>query len=168
MTYRTNIAAGSTIAILSVLYLYFSFDIVPFKGLGATPLDATFIPRFWGTCLFLLSISLLARGFRERRIILKNGKKPETGQSSLKNFFYSNYEVILTFTAIGIYTLLLGLVGFTIMSALYIFFQILLLTPADKRNYKAAVIIAAPAAVIIDYMFVRLLSVLLPKGILGF
>ena len=166
MTYRTNIVTGSTLTFFSVLYLYFSFDIVPFRGLGATPLDATFIPRFWGTCLFLLSISLLSRGLRQRKIKVDNAGSEAAVKFSLGDFYQRNYEVILTFTAIGIYIALLGIVGFIIMSALYIFFQALLLSPPGRRNYKTAAILAILSSVAIDFMFVRLLSVLLPRGIL--
>ncbi|WP_158084121.1 tripartite tricarboxylate transporter TctB family protein [Marispirochaeta aestuarii] len=168
MTYRTNIVAGSSLSIFSVLYLYFSFDIVPFLGLGATPLDATFIPRFWGICLLALSLSLLLRGFRGRRIAIKEGMDISTEKLTLRDFYNRNYEVILTFVGLGVYTALLGYVGFTIMSILFIFFLSVLLTPPGKRNYRTAAIIAIVSSVVIDFLFVRLLSVLLPRGILGF
>jgi len=168
LTYKTNIIAGSALALFAALYFYFSFAIKPFNGLGATPLDSTFIPRLWGVCLFLLSGSLVLRGFRERRQSLSEGKGAEKGRLSLPSIWHNNYEVILTFIAIGVYTALLGPVGFIIMSALYIFFQVIILSPPEKRNYKVAALIAVVASVAIDFLFVELLSVLLPKGILGF
>ncbi len=168
MTYRTNIVAGSVLALFAAVYFYFSFSIKPFHGLGATPLDSTFIPRLWGACLFLLSMSLVLRGVRERRRVEKSTEGAAARRFSLPAFWRNNHEVILTFIAIGVYTALLGPVGFTIMSALYIFFQAIVLSPPEKRNYKAAAAIAVVASVTIDYLFVVLLSVLLPKGILGF
>ena len=165
MTYRTNIAAGGSLAMFAAAYLYLSTNIKPFQGLGATPLDARFIPRLWGGLLLILSLMLILRGFR--------GRKAEMGRNvsaafSLKTFFADNREVILTFTAIAVYTALLGTVGFLVMSALYVFFQVLILSDPGKRNYKAAAIIAVVSSVAIDFLFVVLLAVLLPKGILGF
>lgn len=168
MTYKTNIIAGSALALFAAAYFYFSFDIKPFNGLGATPLDSTFIPRLWGVCLLLLSGAMVVRGFRERSAALKAGSVGKASKFSLRGLWDRNYEVILTFVGIGVYTALLGPVGFTIMSALYIFFQSLLLSPPGKRNWKAAAIIAVIASVAIDFLFVVLLSVLLPRGILGF
>ena len=168
MTYRTNIVAGSALALFAAVYFYFSFDIKPFSGLGATPLDSTFIPRLWGACLFLLSLSLVVRGFRERKRNSYADGRTDTDKGSFAAAWRDNYEVILTFLSIFIYTALLGRIGFLIMSALYIFFQTVILSPPKKRNYKVAAVIAVVASTAIDFLFVELLSVLLPKGILGF
>lgn len=168
MTYRTNIVAGSALTLFASVYFYFSFSIKPFNGLGATPLDSTFIPRLWGVCLFLLSMSLVLRGVRERQRSAGSEAESAARRFSVPEFWRNNYEVILTFIAIGVYTALLGPIGFTIMSSLYIFFQAIVLSPPEKRNYKVAAAIAVVASVAIDYLFVELLSVLLPKGILGF
>lgn len=168
MSYRTNIVTGSALSIFSVSYLYFSLSIKPFRGIGATPLDAAFIPRFWGWCLLVLSLSLILRGFNEKRKSENAGKIAAAPAFSLKGFVSRNAEVILTFLAILVFTALLGPVGFVVMSALFIFFEALILTPKAKRNPIAAAAIAVVAAVSIDFLFVRLLSVLLPKGILGF
>lgn len=167
MTYRTNIATGSVLSIFSVLYLYFSRTIKPFRGIGATPLDSTFIPRLWGVCLLLLSASLILRGFKEKRAADGAGGSA-VGSFSPKAFAARNREVLFTFLAIFAYAALLGAVGFTIMSALFIFLEALILTPKEKRNPKAAAAIAVVSAVAIDFLFVRLLSVLLPKGLFGF
>ncbi len=166
MTYRTNIAAGGALALFAAVYIYLSGDIQPFKGIGATPLDARFIPRLWGTALLILSLMLVVRGFRARTAELRGGAAG-SGVSA-KSFWDRNREVVLTFAAIAVYTALLGPVGFLIMSALYMFFQILLLSKPEKRNYKLAAAVAVISAVLVDYLFVELLSVLLPRGILGF
>jgi putative tricarboxylic transport membrane protein len=75
---------------------------------------------------------------------------------------------VLTFALIGIYSALLPSVGFTIMSALYIFAQILILTPQERRSWLPALAVGFFFAVVIDFIFVKLIGVLLPKGILGF
>ena len=168
LTYRTNIVAGSILSIFALTYLALSFQIQKFHGMGATPLNAAFIPRLWGVCLLLLSLSLVLRGYRARKAAAQKAvPKPWAGFSPI-GICKENLEVILTFVAIGVYTAFLDLVGFTLMSAAYIFFQIIILTPASKKmNYPVAAIVAITASVAIDYLFVVLLSVLLPTGILG-
>lgn len=168
MTYRTNIAAGGVLSTFSLVYLVFSLDIKPFKGLGATPLDATFIPRMWGACLLLLSIVILLRGFAARKAALGRTDGPVRRPFSPKALFKENYEVVMTFVFLAAYTALLGIIGFTMMSALFVFAEIMLLSAPGKRNLKTAALVSVTAAVAIDYLFVVLLSVLLPKGIIGF
>ncbi len=158
---------GIVIATFSVLYLYFSKDIRVFRGSGATPLTSAFMPRFWGTCLLLLSAILIIRG--GRKLVRPDGGDPGTRRSfSPGEFFRNNYEVILTFVFIGMYVAMLAPLGFTLSSALYIFAQILVLTPPGKRNPKLALVVGVVAAFTTDFLFVRLLGVLLPHGIFGF
>lgn len=168
MTYRTNLAAGGALSLFAVCYLYLSFGIKPFEGIGATPLDAAFIPRLWGTALLVLSLSLIVRGFRARNAEFGKGEGKKKEKFSLREFYTKNGEVILTFASIAVYTALLGPVGFVITSALYVFFQIMILSPPGERNYKTAAVIAIVSSAAVDYLFVVLLSVLLPTGILGF
>jgi hypothetical protein len=165
--YRKNIIAGAVLAVFSAFVLLVSFNISTFTGLGAAPLGSAFIPRLWGGCLGLLSLSLFFRGLRERAAYAKTGKIVPLTFNFIK-FCGENREVIMTFAVIAVYTALIGAVGFIIMSALYLFAQILILTPPGKRNFLAAGIISVVTSVLLDFIFVSLLHVLLPRGILGF
>lgn len=168
MIYRKNLVAGTTLALFAIIYLYFSLEIKTFNGSGATPLDSRFMPQLWGSCLLFLSVLLILRGIKEKKLALKNVGESVRTTFSLKTVYFNNYEVILTFVAIGIYILLLKNVGFIIMTIVYIFAQVLILTPPKKKNLIAAFIVAIVFAIGLDYIFVNLLHVLLPKGILGF
>ena len=77
-------------------------------------------------------------------------------------------EVIASFVALGIYVGLMDLVGFVIMTILYTFVQILILTPKEKwsKNVLPAGIVALVAGFLLYYLFKVQLSVLLPAGIL--
>jgi hypothetical protein len=167
MLYRKNVAAGAVLALFSIFMFLLSLNISTFTGLGAAPLGSAFIPRLWSVCLGLLSLSLFFRGLRERRVYAKAGKITPFA-FNVSEFFRKHYEVILSFVLIALYTALIGLAGFTIMSALYLFGQILILTPPGKRNLPVAGIVSVATAVLADYVFVSLLHVLLPRGILGF
>ena len=168
MTYRTNLVAGSSLALFSIVYFGLSFEIKPFSGSGAAPLNSAFVPRLWGVCLFLLSLTLIARAFRERKAQLQSGELAAREKKTFAGVVKANYEVILTFLVIMLFIAGLKPIGFTIMSALYIFTQVLILTPPGKRKLHWAIIVGIAAAVVIDYVFVALLHVMLPRGILGF
>jgi len=55
-----------------------------------------------------------------------------------------------------------------LMSAIYLFAQILILSPPGKRNFLVAGIVSVVTSVLLSYIFFVLLHVLLPRGILGF
>ena len=166
MNYRKNARTGGLLFIASAIYLGLTFEIKIFKGLGAPPLDARFIPRMWGGLLMLLSVLLILRSIREYKACIATGTA--LPKSSLVSLVKNNASVILTFLALFVYIALMESVGFLIMSAAYIFVQTLILSPKGKTNWKLSIIIAIVAAVIIDLVFARFLNVLLPKGILGF
>ncbi len=62
----------------------------------------------------------------------------------------------------------MGPVGFVPMTILYLFAQILILTPTKKwkRTYIPALIVALICACLFYYLFRYKLNVLLPQGIL--
>lgn len=167
MPYKKNLYTGLGMMLFSVVYFALSFNIKPFKGIGATPLDSAFVPRMWGVCLFLLSLALTIRGLRERAEY-KRTAPPADGQASFSAFLRKYYKVLLTFLFITVYIALLEPVGFFLTSACYITAQTLILSPSGKKNPLMAALVGLIAAGIIDYLFVVLLHVILPKGILGF
>lgn len=158
---------GIALSVFSILYLYFSKDIKVFKGSGATPLTSAFMPRFWGLCLLFLSVLLILRSLRKRT--RADEKEPVSVHvPAPTSFFTKHYEVVLTFVLIGLYVAMLVPIGFTLSSIIYIFAQILVLTPPGMRNWKFALVVGTVAALTADLLFVRLLGVLLPHGLFGF
>ena len=74
----------------------------------------------------------------------------------------------ITIALIGIYVLAFNPVGFIISTIVYLFAQILVLTPKEKRNWItiSAISIIAPFA--LYALFTHVISSPLPKGIFGF
>ncbi len=164
--YKMNMLAGGVLFAFAAAYFILSWQIPNFKGLGAPPIDAKFVPRLWGGLLMLLSLLVFIRGLREYLKLKKEGKLEKSG-TSLMDRVMENREVIMTFLCLLIYIWLLQPVGFIIMSALYIFAESMILTPKEKRKPLIAAIVGVVAAVAVDFAFVNLLHVLLPAGILG-
>lgn len=170
MNYKKDIIAGSALLAFAVAYVALSFGIPTFQGIGATPLTAQFVPQLWGTALIILSSTLLVRGIRAYR--KAKPTQPEAAKKPLpqaiREFASRNREVILTFAVLFVYILLLDAVGFIIMSALFMFALMMVLSPKEKRKVLLPAILSVVFSVGLDYVFVVLLRVLLPQGILGF
>ena len=164
--YKINMISGGVLFAFGLAYFLFTWRIANFKGLGAPPIDAKFVPRLWGALLMLLSLLVFIRGLREYVKLRKEGSIQKSNVSVMSRL-KDNWEVILTFVCLLIYILLLQPVGFIIMSALFIFAEAMILTPSGKRKPLIAAIVAVVAAVLVDFAFVKLLHVLLPAGILG-
>lgn len=164
--YKMDIIPGIVIAVFSIGYLAMIPGIQTFTGLGSTPLTNHFVPYLWGGFLLVLSLWIIARGLRRRRKYLAEGGKIE--KTALKDALMERREVVASFVSLALYVGLLDLVGFVIMTILYVFVQILILTPRDKwgKTYVPAAITAVVSGGLLFYVFRYLLNVLLPVGIL--
>ena len=167
MPYRKNIVGGAILLIFSTAAIVLSFSITTFRGIGASPIGSAFVPRLWAICLGLLSLNLLVRGIRDRIAFVKTGKA-EPLAFNLRAFYKKHYRIILTFFSIAAYTALISYVGFLLLSAIYLFAQIMILTPSGKRNYLLAGIVSIVTSVLLYFVFVSLLHLLLPRGLLAF
>ncbi len=165
MEYRKNLYPGIILTIISAAYLALSGQIEIFTGSGATPLDARFMPRLWGTILLILSLMLVVRGIKQRKNAVASGEISNSKKSLIESISDSR-EVLLSFVFLAIYVAIMETVGFLISTAIYT--EILILTEKSKRNYIIPLIVAVVFAVGIDFIFVRFLNVLLPAGIFGF
>ena len=74
----------------------------------------------------------------------------------------------ITVILIGIYVLVYQSIGFLISTAVYLFLQILVLCPKEKRNIPVFGLVSIITPVFIYTMFVYLINMPLPKGIFGF
>ena len=165
--YKKNLISGGILFAFGAGYYAMTYEIQQFKGLGSTPIDARFVPQMWGIMLMVLSAMVFIRGLREYITLKKAGKLPKGEGLNIKQWVMDNREIVMTFLALLIYIALLPTVGFVIMSALYIFAECMILTKKEKRKPIPALILGIVVAVVVDFIFVKLLFVLLPTGIIG-
>lgn len=164
--YMMDIVPGIAIAAFALLYLSQVPNIQAFNGLGSTPLDNHFVPYLWGGVLLFLGLWLVGRGaIKFKRFKAAGGVAKKSGVAAAIS---DKREVIASFLALGIYVGLMELIGFVIMTVLYTFAQILILTPKEKwkKNMVPAGIVALVAGFLLYYLFKVQLNVLLPSGIL--
>lgn len=164
--YRLDIIPGLGIALIALIYLLMVPGIQTFIGMGSTPLTNHFVPYLWGGVLLVLGLYVAVRGFRKRAAFVKAGGKIE--KFDLKTAVNEKAEVIASFVALTVYVALMNAVGFVPMTIVYLFFQILILTPKHewKKAYIPALIIGVICSVVLYYVFRYHLNVLLPQGIL--
>ena len=96
MEYRKNLYPGIILTIISAAYLALSGQIEIFTGSGATPLDARFMPRLWGTVLLILSLILVVRGIKQRKAAVASGEI-DASKKSLIEAIADSREVLLSF-----------------------------------------------------------------------
>ncbi|MEM5780321.1 MAG: tripartite tricarboxylate transporter TctB family protein [Lawsonibacter sp.] len=164
--YKLDIIPGAVIALFSVLYLMKVPSIPTFVGLGSTPLTNHFVPYLWGGFLLFLGLWIVVRGLKKRRRYLAEGGVVQKG--SVKQAISEKREVIASFLVLGLYVGLMGTLGFVISTILYVFAQVIILTPREnwKKTYVPAGIVAVVTGTLLYYIFKFLLNVLLPSGIL--
>lgn len=156
-----DLITGAVLMGLAVFYIVSSLSIKVFEGQGKTVINAGTIPRMWGICLLLLSVLLTVRGIRG----VRGGQKKAAG-GGLKTWMVRNHAVLGTFLILTLYVILLGRVGYVIDTVGYLFFQMLLLSPVGEKKAVPAFILALISSVVTYYLFVHLLNVPLPAGIL--
>ena len=166
MDYRKNIISGGVLMLAALFYFVNAFSIRVFSGLGKSVIDSSTMPKIWGVCLFLLSFTIFIRGIKEMKAAKALLSQSAGTKFSLTNSIRENYAVIGTFIILAIYILLLNTVGFIIMTAIYLFCQILILTQPQKRRVTLTAGIAVVFSLAIYFLFVKALYIILPGGLL--
>ena len=167
--HRKDLVAGCCLCCISAVYYILSKDIKIFTNVGATPISARDMPVVWAACLAFLSILLAVRGARGIIQCKKTGEQmpPINAAAWLKD----NYAVIGTFAALFIYTLCWKKIGYLLTTLIYLIVQIQLLTDKEKRgkkNIAITLVLSVLFTFVSYYVFVKLLSVQLPRGIWAF
>ena len=117
--------------------------------------------------MLVLSLWLIVRGMKKRKAYKAEGGV--TQKNSMIAALVEKREVVVSFVALGLYVGLMGPIGFVPTTILYVFVQILVLTPGEhrKKNVLPAAITAIITGCLLFYIFRYMLNVLLPIGLLS-
>ena len=160
-----DLLTGIVAAAFSAFYLMQTSGIKVFGGATAG-VTAQTVPRLWGVAMLALSILLILRS------ILAMWKKSEQDEEERLGFLArlkERREVVCTFVLLILYAALMKPVGFIIMSILYVYLQVWVLTPPAKRTkrmHTIAGVLAVFFSVSLYFVFTKYLMVMLPPGIL--
>lgn len=159
---KGDLITGIIATIFSIFYLSQTYSIKIFGGADAIA-DARTIPKIWG--ISLLIIRSLYKMYKNKKEISINDNRKVIDKIKNKR------EVVYTFLLLIFYAILMEPLGFVLSSILYVFFQIWVLTPIDKRDSKMKFISGGLSIVFsigLYYLFTEYFMVLLPAGILDF
>lgn len=159
-----DLILGVFMLALSGFYLFFAQQIKTKPKLTPSYASDRIMPTILGILLALLSVALIVQG-------LKKMKQPDDGQGK-KTDRADTIAVILTFAVIIGYIILLPYLGFCLSTIIYLFLQMIILAPPDKRNYLLFAIVAVVFTALVFVAFRMGLQQLLPRGpieaLLGF
>lgn len=120
-----------------------------------------FFPRVAAVCLIVLGAGTTGE------CLLKVKKEGNGQPEQEEKQGGSSISVVLTIVLMVIYVVVIKKMGFLITTALYLFCQINILAPKEKRNQILFIVISAAASAVIYLAFAKGLNLLLPAGILG-
>lgn len=151
------------IGLLLVSALYFKGSFIETSQLMTAQYGPDFLPRVYSIVLAGLSILLITGNLNKvrREGVVETEEKEEVG---------SSIRTIMTIVLVMVYIASIKKVGFLISSALYMLLQLRLAAypGTTKRDYVKFILFGIVVSCILYYLFVRLFSLALPRGIVGF
>lgn len=130
-----------------------------FKPLMNNDIGSGFFPKIVAIVIMTIATANLLLAFKNKSE--DDAKEAKSKDSDL-------FGGWVTVALIGIYVLVYNSVGFLISTAAYLFLQILVLCPKEKRNIPMFGVISVITSVFIYAMFVYAINMPLPRGIFGF
>lgn len=154
MTKKVKEILISVVFMLVGIFIY--LQAMNIEPLMKNELGSGYFPKVVAGTMIVLSILNLFLNLKKTHIEDENNTKSDL------------FGGLSTIALIGIYSLLYQKVGFLIGTSLYLFLQILILAPKEKRNIMLFAIISVVFSVLVYYLFTRIINMPLPKGIFGF
>lgn len=155
MTKRVREIIISILFMLVGIFIY--LQAINIKPLMKNELGSGYFPKVIAVAIIILSVINLFISLRK--------EQEQEEEVKEKGDFFGGLSTILL---IGIYSVLYQKVGFLIGTSLYLFIQILILSPKQKRNFPIFVAISILFPIFVYYVFTRLINMPLPKGLFGF
>lgn len=190
---KQDFLLGVIFAIVGIIYLFGALQL-PYKGVDA--LGAGFLPKIIGVLAIVCGVILAGINLgrvptreespaerQEQENIQKQTeearKESEEAQKEPKDIrkgaevvqeelaLKTDYRrVLLSLVLLAASIFLLEYVGFLIIGAVYLFLQILILSPKEKRKPIRYALLSIVISAAVYLLFVRAFHVMLPNGIL--
>lgn len=155
MNNKTRDIICSIIFLLTGVFLF--QQSLGIKSIMEKDLGSGFMPK-------VIAVSLIA--IATLKLVLSVVKKDSENKSSKEDS--DNMGGLLTIGALLFYVLTFEIIGFILSTALYLFFQITILSNQENRKLGLFLIISVGFSVAIYGLFVYFIDRPLPVGILGF
>lgn len=154
-----NIIAAVFLLIFAGFLTALSFDITTGASLS---IGSEFMPRVISISLMVCSLILIFEEFFKAK---KNKLNNEKQRDIIVKIDYKS--LLMSFIALFGYMWIFVRVGYIISTIAYLFLQIGIFTPKEKRNLLKIGLISAVIAVMVYGVFVHGFKLMLPSGIFG-
>ncbi|MGJ9384114.1 tripartite tricarboxylate transporter TctB family protein [Salipaludibacillus sp. CF4.18] len=159
-----DIYASVFLLVVSVIMFIATFSI---QKLTVSKIGADFAPKLVAIGIFILSLILLFNTIKQVKNPQAIVVDDEDDDDEKGNQPISKLSVLGTLGLLIGYVALMPLIGFPIMTAIYLFLQMYLLAEKAHRNITLFLIISVVSSGIIYYCFKTIFHLRLPSGILG-
>lgn len=159
-----DIITGSAVIVISMVLFVLSFHL---RDFAAVRLGPEFVPRLTAVAFGILGVILLVQGIINLRTFKGTNEKEEAGKEPAAGEGETRHAVIKSFLLLCGYIYLLDAIGFIIMTTLYLFIQMILLSAVADRRYMVFAVVSVLTSVSAYYLFVAYFRVMIPAGILG-
>lgn len=151
-----DLITGVFFLVLAVVMFVMASQLPPslMGGLGSD-----FMPKVLSVGTAILALFQIRSGIVKMRSY--------TAQDAPEEYPPEYARVLATIASFIAYVCLMKPVGFLLTSAVYLFVQMLILAPKEKRNYLLFAVISVVFSVVVYFVFRNALNVMLPAGILG-
>lgn len=155
-----GIISGGVLFAIALFILLASLNITTGADLSV---GSDFMPKVISSLLLICSVILIFQGISKSKIYKENIEEKEDNEKRELDYV----GVILSLLSLFAYMLIFISLGFFISTILYLFVQIIIFTPKDKRKLLKTAIISVVISLVIYVVFVHGFRLMLPAGILG-
>ena len=155
-----DLILGIVMLLFSGFYIYYAQQIKTRPKLTPSYASAKIMPTLLGILLAVLSAVCIFQGIR--KAMAKDTSEEKTKKLGKGDMM----AVVFTFAVIIGYILIMPVLGFILSTIIYLFLQMLILAPAEKRNYVLFAIVAVVFTAVVFVAFRVGLQQLLPRGII--
>lgn len=160
-----DVFTGVFLLVVSVIMFFTSFS---FEALTTSLVGPAFMPQIIAIFMAIFSVIIAVSGFKKSKDANQENTLPKQEEEELIITEKRSYKPVLASLGLMIaYVALMPYIGFLIMTVVYIFLQMLLLSHVTHRKIWLFLLVSIITSAAIYYLFRNVFYVMLPTGILG-
>lgn len=165
----SDVFSGLFLLIVSVIMFFTTYS---FKALTISKIGPDFMPKIIAVFIAVISVTISVSAYKK----IRNSKKLpppamiEEDAATLESELVeekSYSSVLLSVALMAGYLILMPYLGFLIMTSIYLFLQMIVLSGKTNRRLVVFIIVSIVSSAITYYIFRSIFYVMLPPGILG-
>ncbi|MEI4769784.1 tripartite tricarboxylate transporter TctB family protein [Psychrobacillus sp. FJAT-51614] len=164
-----DIYSGFFLLIVSAIIFITTFS---FKALTTSKIGPDFMPKIIAVLIGAFSIIIIVNGYKRMKAMNNEKHSIDLQEVNVKEIVPEDEKesyapVIITLGLMIGYIVLMPFIGFLIMTSLYLFFQMMVLSHKSNRKNGLFILISVVTSIVIYYVFRSIFYVMLPTGIMG-